>query len=97
MARTATVMVKRAPGAGATRPAREIVARMAELLRARGFDVLRINRFGVSVRAEDARFERELGVRLPHGRAVSEPAHPRDTDLAALVGTVDAAPDPINF
>lgn len=68
----------------------------ASLIRQHGFDVVRVGRRGVSVRADDATFLRELGVVIPANGSLVQPPLPNQP-LSRWVDLVEAAPQPISF
>ena len=90
----ATVRVKAQDPAAGSRPCQEDLERAAELLRGRGIEVIRIGRYGVSVRADEAVFERELGVAVKAGEPLVADPRPRDAALAVLIDLVEVAGRP---
>lgn len=92
----ATVTV-RADAPSSVRPSRARVEEAAAYLRGRGFDVLHIGRFGVSVRGRIPLFERELGVRLVPPKTVFAAVQAREPNLARLLDRVEFAPPAENF
>jgi hypothetical protein len=66
--------------------------RAAELLKKAGFDILRIGRFGVSVRGEEAAFRDVLGVIPKANKALIAPSARRVSELRELVDLVEVAP-----
>ena len=90
---SATVRVR--PGtAGQERPDRARLERAAHLLSQAGFDVLRIARFGVSIRGEDSDFARVLGVKAVPKTALAAPADPPSPELRELVDLVEVTSEP---
>ena len=92
----ATVKV-RPDVANSDRPTRSRVQEAADCLRGRGFDVLHVGRFGVSVRADAPLFERELGVRLVASQTLVTAVQAREPNLARLVEGIEVAPPAEHF
>jgi hypothetical protein len=65
------------------------------LLTESGFDVHRIGRFGISLSADEAVFEREFGIRPQPGKPLVRSISPRSASLAKLVDQIEisGAPD----
>ncbi|MBV2149816.1 hypothetical protein KRZ98_16340 [Sphingobium sp. AS12] len=96
MERTATVRI-RFPGAtGGIAPSRTLLEQAAHMLEEHGFAIQRIGRRGVSVKADQATYLRELGVTLPARGSVVEAPEPH-LPLSRLVDLVEAAEAPVSF
>jgi hypothetical protein len=96
----ATVRVRTATDGKGDRPEKADMERAADLLRERGFEVLRVGRFGVNIQGDDGAFQRELGVDVAKsaqtGGLVETPraAH---KELSSLIDSVEIAGPPTNF
>ncbi len=97
MTTIATIRVKPPAMRTGLAPDREAVEAAAELLRKHGFDVKRLGRFGVSVVADEATFQRELGVAVQPGQAQATAPSVRDDELAQLIDLVEVASEPTSF
>jgi hypothetical protein len=93
----ATVRVKPQAGVADTRPTRDLLARAAKMLEQRGFEILRIGRFGVSIVGEPSTFSRELGVEVIKGGAALNMPKPRYRPLAQLIDLVEVTTPPTHF
>jgi hypothetical protein len=91
----ATVRVRPNEGPAPARPSREALDEAAKLLAERGFKIIRVGRFGVSIAGEAATFSRELGVDVSEDRPLVESAKPRYEPLADLIDLVEVAPPPL--
>jgi hypothetical protein len=76
------------------KPDRKRLERAASLLEQHGFDVLRIGRFGVSVRGDHTVFSRVLGVDVQIKKSSAAPVGASDPRLHDLVDRVEVASDP---
>lgn len=93
---SATVRV-RCGAADRDRPARARLEQAARLLEEAGFAVLRIGRFGVSIRGEAHDFSRVLGVEAVPSRALAAPVDPPSPELRDLVDLVEIASEPKSY
>ena len=93
----ATIRVRAASDAAGARPDRPTMERAAELLKNRGFQVLRIGRFGVNVQADEQAFQRELGVRVQGTQPLVEAPKPQHQELSQLIDLVEVTGKPTNF
>jgi len=75
-------------------PERARVEQAARLLEQLGFEILRIGRFGVNVRAQDSTFHRILGVKPAPNQALAAPVSSTNPALRELVDLVEVAPKP---
>jgi hypothetical protein len=91
---SATISVKSDDG---ERPDRQKLEEAAKLLAQRGFDILRIGRFGVSVRGEQNVFARVLGVAAEPNRAMAAEAKPSEPTLSDLIDRVEVATEPQTY
>jgi hypothetical protein len=71
--------------------------RTAELLEQSGFEILRVGRFGVSVRGDEKAFKQELGVSPSRGSSLVETPHPNSEELSRLIDLVEISEKPLNF
>ena len=62
-----------------------------------GFDVVRVGRFGVSVNADDKRFETVFGVQVPQGTGLVHELHDPPESLRGLVDLLEVVPEPHYF
>ena len=92
---TATLRVRADTANG--RPTRGRVETAAGCLRKRGFDVLHLGRFGVTVRALPETFASEFHVDLVRDRAFVADVKPRTAMLAELVDAIEVAPPAESF
>jgi hypothetical protein len=88
---SATISVK--PDKG-EKPDRAKVEEAARLLKQHGFDVVRIGRFGVSVKGSQTDFARVLGVDAAPNQALVVPANPSQPELHDLIDRIEVATDP---
>lgn len=88
---TATVSVR--PDEG-DRPDRKKLEEAAKLLEQSGFDIVRIGRFGISVKGEAADFARVLGVEAAPNKAMAMRAKPSQPELSKIIDQVEVASDP---
>lgn len=94
----ATVRVRpREQAEPASRPHPEDLREAARLLQERGFRVLRIGRFGVSVEATPELFRRELGLAPFAAPDWVQAPRPVVADLDGLIDLVEATPEPESF
>jgi hypothetical protein len=91
---SATVRVKASHGG---KPDRRRLEEAAKLLRQSGFNVLRIGRFGVSIRGDDRDFSRVLGVKAEPNCALKVNVSPEQGALRRLVDLVEITPSPQYF
>jgi hypothetical protein len=91
---SATVRVK--PDAG-EKPDQRKLEQAAELLQKAGLDVVRVGRFGVSIKGEHTDVSRVLGVEAVPGKPLSAPAEPAEGELRKLVDHVEMLPPPKLF
>ncbi len=89
---SATVRVK--PDVSGTKPKRRKLERVADVLQSAGFHVLRIGRFGVSIKGEATDFSTILGVETSPNTALSAAVHPTQPELNELIDLVEVAPKP---
>jgi hypothetical protein len=87
----ATVSVKPSNG---QRPDRKALEEAARLLAQQGFDIVRIGRFGVSIKGEPTDFSRVLGVVAEPNTALAVQANPSQPALGDLIDRVEVAPAP---
>ena len=88
---TATVRIKAEDGG---KPARERLEEAAKQLQEAGFDVLRVGRFGISVKGEQSTFSRVLGVETVPNRSLNAKAKPTQQPLDDMVEGVEVASKP---
>jgi hypothetical protein len=93
---SATVRV-RSGTADQNKPDRARLEQAARLLEKSGFNVLRIGRFGVSIRGEDKDFSRVLGVQPVAKQALAAPADPPSAELRDLVDLVEVTSEPTSY
>jgi hypothetical protein len=79
---------------GSDRPDRESLEEVARILRESGFSILRIGRFGVSIRGEEAEFAMVLGINAEPGKRFSGAPEAINLRLGELIDLVEVAPDP---
>lgn len=91
MEMTATLKV-RPESADDSKPSRSRVEEAAEQLRAQGFEVLHVGRFGVSVRAARPIYKSILGVQLDTGKPLVSQVKASEPKLATLVESIEYAP-----
>jgi hypothetical protein len=89
---SATVRVK--PDVLGSKPDRAKLEEAARLLKDCGFNILRVGRFGVSIKGEAASFSDVLGVEPKPDKALSAEAHPAQQELRDLVDLVEVTPEP---
>ena len=88
---TATVRVKAEHG---EKPDRARLQQAADHLEQAGFTVLKVGRFGVSVKGEQSDFSRVLGVEAAPNRSMNAKAKPSHQPLEDLVDGVEVASEP---
>jgi hypothetical protein len=93
----ATVRVRPEADAEGGRPDQAKMERAADLLKQRGFEVLRIGRFGVNIKGDDQAFQRELGVDVSNAKSVVETPRPAHQELSQLIDLVEVTGKPTNF
>jgi hypothetical protein len=93
---SATVRVRPGP-ADREQPSRARLQEAARLLQQAGFDVLRIGRFGVSIRGEHRDFSRVLGVDAAPNVALSAPVEAQNPQLRDLVDLVEVTSTPKSY
>ena len=89
---SATVRVTTSPSEG--KPDRSRLERTAEILKESGFDVLKIGRFGVSIRADASAFRNVLGVLATADTALCTATEPKNSELRDLIDLVEVTPRP---
>jgi hypothetical protein len=93
---SATVRVR--PGtADQVQPDRARLQEAARLLEQAGFHVLRIGRFGVSIRGEHQDFLRVLGIDAVPNMALSAPVEAQNPRLRDLVDFVEVTSEPKSY
>jgi hypothetical protein len=97
MGAKATVRVRAGADGTASRPPRAALDEAAERLAQRGFNVLRIGRFGVSIEGEPSTFRREFGIEVQDGSPLIERPSPRDAGLAKLIDLIEVTSTPVSF
>jgi len=93
----ATVRVRPEADAAGGRPGQAKMERAADLLKQRGFEVLRIGRYGVNIKGDDQAFQRELGVDVSNAKSVVEAPRPAHQELSQLIDLVEVTGKPTNF
>jgi hypothetical protein len=93
---SATVRVRPDP-ADRDEPDRARLHEAARLLQQAGFEVLRIGRFGVSIRGEHRDFSRVLGVDAAPNVALSAPVDVQNPQLRDLVDLVEITSSPKSY
>lgn len=97
MSVVALVRVKPLGGDNTVRPERTRVEEAARQLRASGFKILRLNRFGVSISGSESNYEDVFGVQVHEAEAFSSPVRPRPRGLSDLVVALEVASAPSLF
>ena len=90
---SATVRV-RLDAADQLGPHRARLEEAARLLKEAGFEILRIGRFGISIRGRRDDFSRVLGVDPAPNKALAAPVDAPDAQLRDLVDLVEVASEP---
>jgi hypothetical protein len=86
--------VRVTPSPSGEKPDRSRLERTAEILKESGFDVLKIGRFGVSVRADANAFRNVLGVSPSTDTALCSATEPKNSELRNLIDLVEVTPRP---
>ena len=89
---SATVRVTTSPSE--EKPDRSRLERTAEILKELGFDVLKIGRFGVSVRADASAFRNVLGCQRRPTRHFAPRPNQINSELRDLIDLVEVTPRP---
>jgi hypothetical protein len=92
----ATVRVRPTDGS-ALLPEKFQLERAAEVLKAQGFDVLRLGRAGVNVEGDASIFEQELGVNVERPGGIVAKVKPKEPEHDELFDSVEIAPSPSSF
>lgn len=79
------------------KPDRSRLEAAAGKLAERGFQVMRIGRFGVNIEGPESAFEKELGVHIRPEEALVAPAQPAEPELSKLIDLVEVASVPTSF
>ena len=88
----ATVRVK--SDVSGDKPEQAKLERTADVLQSLGFQVLKIGRFGVSIRGEETDFSKVLGVEASPNKALSAEVNPTRPELKELIDLVEVTPKP---